>query len=45
MIFARFPLVRYKLALAEGWSAQRRADATDTQVSDFIATDGDAADP
>ena len=35
MIFARFPLVRYKLDLAEGWNANGGLTESNTQVSDF----------
>jgi hypothetical protein len=35
MIFARFPLVRYKLDLAEGWSANGGLTESNTQVSNF----------
>lgn len=35
MIFARFPLVRYKLDVADGWAVNGGLTQADTQVSDF----------
>ena len=35
MIFARFPLVRYKLGVADGWALNGGLTQPDTQVSDF----------
>ena len=35
MIFARFPLVRYQLDLADGWALNGGLSQADTQVSDF----------
>ena len=35
MIFARFPLVRYQLDIADGWALNGGLTQPDTQVSDF----------